>query len=150
MISWNKVITQSDVDSLLEIYGGFHDACIINLNYTSGANVDESLSMIYGAPEDSKVSVVFKRQWKPASVELLFEGMRKMNIAGWQNNYSCDIIHCYLAFHNDLIKGLDQNLIVWADSCSFNPKELPDRKILQEPMTTYIISNSLKWRIIAD
>ena len=147
MSNWYEVINQSDIYYLKEIYGGFHDACIIELRYVSGADVNESLSMGFGTSLDRKLYVIFKRQWKPVKIELLFEGMRQMNIAGWQNNYFCDIYDCYLALHNDLIKGRDDNLIVWADIAGFNPKEIYERNILSEPLTTYIISEKLKWRL---
>jgi len=148
MSNWHDVKNQSDVDYLMEIYGGFHDACIIELRYVSGTDVDENLSIIFGGSSDSKLFVTFKRQWKPVKIELLFEGMRQMHIAGWQENYSCEILDCYLALHNDLKKGRDDNLIVWADNAGFNPKENYGRNILAEPSTTYIISEKLKWQLL--
>jgi hypothetical protein len=147
MSDWNDVKTQADIDYLLDIYGGFHDSCLIELRYVSGADVNEKLSMTLGKSLDSKLFVTFKRQWKPVKIELLFEGMRKMHIAGWRKDYFCDIHDCYLALHNDLIKGVDDNLFVWADNASFNPKGNYERNILAEPSTTYIISEKLKWQL---
>lgn len=112
MSNWYDVSNQSDIDYLNEIYGGFHDACIVELQYISGADVDENLSMRFGESLDRKLLVIFKRQWKPMKIKLLFERMHQMNIAGWQNDYFCDIFDCYLALHNDLIKGRYGNLIV--------------------------------------
>ena len=148
MSNWNDVKNQSDIDFLNESYGGFHDACITELRYISGADVYEDFVIKFGEPIDRKLYVIFKRQWQPIKIELLFEGMRQMNIAGWQNNYSCDIFDCYFALRSDLISGRDENLIVWADNCGFNPKECFERKFLAEPMTTYIISEKLKWRLL--
>lgn len=150
MSIWHDVSNQFDIDYLNEIYGGFHDACITELRYISGAYVDKNLAMGFGESIDRKLFVIFKRQWKPMKIELLFEGMREMNIAGWQNHYFCDIFDCYLALHQDLIKGRDDNLIVWADNAGFNPKEIYERNILSEPLTTYIISEKLKWRLLED
>ena len=150
MNNWYDVNNQSDINYLMETYGGFHDSCITELRYISGADVNDNLSMGFGESLDRKLSIIFKRQWKPVKIELLFEGMRQMNIAGWQNNYFCDIFDCYLAIHNDLVKGRDDNLIVWADNSGFNPKELYERKILSEPLISYIISEKLKWRLLED
>lgn len=147
---WQEINNQADIDYLRKIYGGFHDSCITELQYISGADVDKNLSMGFGDSMDRKLSVKFKRQWKPVELELLFEGMRKMNIAGWQNNYYCEILDCYLKLQNDLIKGLDDNLVVWADDAGFNPKEIFDCNALAEPMMTYIISEKLKWRLLED
>ncbi len=150
MGNWYDVNNQSDIDFLMKIYGGFHDACITELRYIIGADVNENLSMRFGESQDRKLYVIIKRQWNPMKIELLFEGMRQINIAGWQNNYFCDIYDCYLAIHNNLITGRDDNLIVWADSSGFNPKELYDGNILSEPLISYIISEKLKWRLIED
>ncbi len=150
MSDWNDVKNQFDIDDLKQIYGAFHDACIKELRYVSGADVNENLSMGFGESLDRKLFVIFNRQYKPIKIELFFEGMRRMNIAGWQNNYFCDISNCYLALHNDLIKGRDDSLIVWADNSGFNPKVNGERNILSEPLTTYIISEKLKWRLIED
>lgn len=148
--NWHDINSQSDIDFLQKTYGGFHDSCITELRFVSGADVDENLAMGFGASIDRKLYVIFKRQWKPMKIELLFEGMRKANIEGWQNNYLCDIFDSYLAQHNDLIKGRDENLIVWADTVGFNPKVICERNILAEPFTTYIISEKLKWRLLED
>jgi hypothetical protein len=147
---WHEIVNQADIDFLNKSYGGFHDSCITELNYLSGGYVNENLSMGFGDAPDRKVSVILKRQWKPTKLELLFEGMRRMNIAGWQNNSYCEIFACYLKLQNDLIKGRDDNLVVWADDMSFDPKGAFDRKILEEPMVTYIISESLRWRLFED
>ena len=72
--------------------------------------------------------------------------MKNLHIAGWQDHYFCDIFDCYLDFRNDLVKGRDDTLIIWADNESFNPNEENERSILNEPMTTYVIAGSLKWR----
>jgi hypothetical protein len=150
MSIWHELNSQIDIDYLKKTYGGFHDSCITELHYISGADVDESLCMGFGNSKDKKLSVIFKRQWKPIKIELFFEGMRKMNIAGWQKNYYCEILDCYLELQNDLIKGIDDNLVVWADDAGFNPKKIFDRNILHEPMTTYIVSEKLKWRLLED
>ena len=48
--------------------------------------------------------------------------------------------------HNDLIAGLDDDLIVWADNADFNPKGSLERYFLVEPMTSYIVAEELQWR----
>jgi hypothetical protein len=68
--------------------------------------------------------------------------MRNMNIAGWQPNYGGDIYGCYLDIHNDLILGVDYDLIVWADDGGFTPS----RYLLREPLPSFIIAEKLKWR----
>jgi hypothetical protein len=150
MSIWHEINSQIEIDYLMQTYGGFHDSCITELHYVSGADIDESLSMRFGNSKDKKLSVILKRQWKPIKIELYFEGMRKMNIAGWQKNYISEILDCYLKLHNDLVKGDCVNLVVWADDEGFDPKGIIGSDILEEPMSTYIISERLKWRLLED
>jgi len=143
---WNKISNCKDISSLLNYYGGFHDSCIKELRYTSGMGVNDDKAMFMGESKDWQVNITFQRQWSPVAVELRFIGMRAMNIAGWQSNYFGDIFSCYLAMHNDLIAGRDEDLIVWADSAGFNPKDSHERGFLAEPMTSYIVAEELQWR----
>lgn len=148
MHSWHEVETEEDIKRLLEIYGGFHDACLVSLNYKSGAYVDAEQTMHFGLPEERELHVFFHRQWEPREVELCFTGLRKYCIAGWQNNYFCDMFDCYLAIHQDLIAGRDESLIVWADGANFSPKDFVERDILAEPVTSYVIAENLRWRLL--
>ncbi len=111
MSNWSDVNNQAAIENLLRMYGGFHDSCITELRYQSGADVTADLSMRFGNPLDRKLYVILKRQFEPITIELLFEGMRQMNVTGWQMNYFCYILDCYLAFRNDLITGMDENLM---------------------------------------
>ena len=146
MSNWHEVNTIEDIKGLLEYYEGFHDSCIKELRYTSGAWVDNDRTMVFGESKDRQVDIVFQRQWNPITIELRFIGMITMNIAGWQRYYSCDIYDCYLAFHNDLVATLDGNLIIWADNAGFNPKNLLERDILSESQVSFIVAEKLFWR----
>ncbi len=146
MSGWHEIVNAEDINTLQSFYGGFHDSCIKELKYLSGAGVNDKRAMFSGEAKDRIVDVVFQRQGLPITIELRFVGMRKMNIVGWQQNYFCDISDCYLAIHKDLIPGLDDDLIVWADNVGFDPKNVLNRKVLQEPDTSFIVAEKLLWR----
>lgn len=148
MNEWNAVIDDSGIAHLMQSYGHFHDACLTQLCYTSGTYVNEEMAMWFGNPEDSQLSMVFQRQGQPKGIELLFSGMLRMDIAGWQRYYTCDIFNCYLSFHRNLVAGQDDALIVWADNAAFDPKAFVERRILNEPMLSYVIAHTLKWRFV--
>jgi hypothetical protein len=149
MMNWGNIQSNKDIELLMQTYGGFHDSCIKGLSYVSGAGVTEDRTMFFGEEKDRQLSVIFQRQWEPISLEILFIGVRKMCIAGWQSNYGCDIFDCHLAFHHDLITGLDDELLVWADDQSFNPKGNFERNGLAQPMVSYIIAQKAKWRVLS-
>lgn len=43
-MSWNIVRTQDDIDFLLKTSHGFHDSCLVSLQYISGARVMHPVS----------------------------------------------------------------------------------------------------------
>jgi hypothetical protein len=149
-MKWNEVKEQRDIDYLLEEYCGFHDSCLVELNYKSGAYVDKERSMYFGISKERELHMIFQSQCTEIMLELWFTDVKKFHVAGWQEYYSCDIFDCYLEIRNDLIMGRDDNLIVWADTEDFNPKEEVERYILNEPMTTYVIAANLKWRHLSN
>ncbi len=146
--NWNIVSSQEGIDNLQQEYGGFHDACLVKLEYTTGSYVDENRYMGYGTPKQRVLSMTFHSQWSDRPLELQFGGVRKLSIAGWQEDYFCDIFDCYLRFHTDLIPGKEIPLIVWADSASFSPYKDEGGPLLDEPITSYVIAETLKWRYL--
>ncbi|MCQ2446398.1 MAG: hypothetical protein MJ141_05925 [Clostridia bacterium] len=146
MSAWKEIRTESDIDEIMETLCDFHDSCIVSLSYKSGAFVDEERAMHFGSLEDREISVIFHSQWDPKVFELCFTGVRRMHLVGWQDHYFCDIQSAGLSFCNDILPGIKGRLIVWTDYDSFTPSRLEDP--LNEFTNTYIISDSLKWRII--
>lgn len=146
MTDWKEITSQDDIDGLFDIYGGFHDSCIVSVSYKSGAFVDHTQAMHFGDPSERELSVVFHRQWKPQILELCFTGLRQLHLIGWQNQYFCDIFDAHLSFYMGLLPGEPEKVIVWADYSDFNVEKI--NNTLHEPSDTYIIANALKWRII--
>ena len=58
---WNKIVDDKTLINLLEEVGFFHDACLTELRYISGAYVDEDLAM-YPINDKRKVNVFIQRQ----------------------------------------------------------------------------------------
>lgn len=147
MDAWISVKNSEDIDDLLGRYYGFHDSCLVGLEYKTGALVD-GRCMYFGVPEQRELHMVFHSQWEGQPLELCFSGVRSYFIAGYQDRYSCEILDCYLKIHTDLIPGRDEPIFVWADNDCFSPKDTRERHILHEPMTTYVIASQLKWRFL--
>ena len=143
-MEWHRIIDKRDINILMNDYYGFHDSCLVSLNYSSGASVDNNGSMGCGTSEEKELHIFFQSQCVNKVLELSFSHVKNFHIAGWQEHYFCDIFDCYLDFRNDLVKDRDDTLIIWADNESFNPNEENERPILNEPMTTYVIADSLK------
>ena len=150
MNKWTEVRTQMDIDTLLQDYRGFHDSCLVGLNYQSGAFVNEEQFMCFGNPEEKTLHMVFHSQWEKRPLEMCFTGVRCFHIAGWQEHYFNDIFDCCLKICTDLIPGRDGPLFVWADCAGFSPKTALERPVLNEPMISYVIASELKWKFLQE
>ena len=77
-IMWTEINDQSDIDKLLNLYGGFHDSCLRDIYISTREFVDVKLAMHF----DNKLtaSLLFQRQFQPTSVlELKFEDIKQFN-----------------------------------------------------------------------
>lgn len=147
---WTEINDTNDIEHLMEEYGGFHDSCIVSMNYTSGMFVDEKNAMHGSCLIGKKLSLILNSQWgKP--IELLFEGVWKFSVVGWNENCFDDIFDAHLGFHTDLLgRTRDDRLIVWADESDFSPKDYMEEQVISRSgrNLTYVIAEKLKWRYI--
>lgn len=149
---WNEINTAADIEALLIQYAGFHDSCIVSVNYNSGATVDANGTMTYGGIIGHTVNMILHSQWK-GRIELRFTGVRKCNIVGWQDNYFCDIFDAHIAFHTDLLGATrDDRLIVWADCAGFKPEKYTEEKIISPSGRnyTYIVAEKMFWKMLTE
>ena len=58
---WNRIQNQAEADAFLERIGNFHDSCIKELSYVSGAYVDDDLSM-HPVNEQRVLRLILQRQ----------------------------------------------------------------------------------------
>lgn len=147
MTDWKEITSQDDIHELLETYGGFHDSCIVSASYKSGAFVNDMKVKYGGSPSEHELFIVFHSQWNPQILEMCFTGLRQLRLAGWAHNYWCDeILDAYLSFHEGLLPGDPDRVIVWADTYDFDVKNIDNT--IHEPSDTYIVANGLRWRLI--
>lgn len=145
MGKWHYIKEQKDIDLLMETYRDFHDSCIVSLNYRSGDSTEGS-TLFYGLAKDHRLSLIFQSQWEPQTIELEFLGMRQMHLVGWQDNYLDHLEDAYLAFHDKLLPGKPDRVIVWANTEWFDVDKIDNS--ITEPTDTYIVANLLRWRIL--
>ena len=149
---WNEIKNEIVIEDLMNEYSGFHDSCIVSINYHSGSFVDDEGAMVNGGLLEHSIEMILHSQCnKP--IELRFIGVRKWNIVGWEDNCFCDIFGAYLNFHSDILsKTRDDKLIVWADWDSFNPVKYTEETPIPTNgnCSTYVIAEKLFWRIITE
>ncbi len=111
-MEWNSINTKDDIDKLMNVFGNFHDSCIKEVHYISGAYVNKDLEM-NAINKRRNVTVVFQRQESnPSTIEVIFEKISKLNLAPVDERYDCVILDAFM----DIFDGE----IYWADSKNFD------------------------------
>jgi len=105
---WNYVETQSDVDFLLHQAYSFHDSVLKNLEYTSGAYVNDDKVM---SPMNCIRQVIMRIDSQLCQpVEMVFEGVTALNLRPAGDNYSADIFEASLFVKDAAVFFCDEKI----------------------------------------
>lgn len=131
---WHEIRSNEDVKSFMEQIYYFHDSCIKEMRYISGAYVTEKLSM-YPINAKRSLSVIVQRQFEDIPVlELEFAGLDYMNLRPVDPGHTCEILDATL-----LIKG---GRVYWCDLGGLSEDDLDSYN------GTLICAEKLRWRAI--
>ena len=113
---WNEITNQNDLDDFMNLFGDFHDSCLKECRYISGAYVNEDLSM-YPINNKRIFTVIFQRQLiSPSVIEMEFSGLQRLRMNPVDENYTCEIL--------DATMIIIDNYICWYDSVKLSEDEL--------------------------
>ena len=131
-MEWNVIENKEDIQKLLNVFGYFHDGCLREMHLMNNFYVSDSLGMGQG-DEKMKCKILFQRQFRDTSaIEVLFEGIVRMNIVATEENYWGDI------FGATLIER--EGMYYWADIEDWSPDN-PNNEY-----TTWVCARRVKWR----
>lgn len=131
---WNEINDNSDIIKFMDTICSFHDSCIKEIKYLSGAYVDEELSM-YPVNDIKVLKVIIQRQFKDNSmIEMEFEGLKQLQLIPCNDKYTCEIL--------DSTMLLKDNYIYWCDCGGISEMDLDNYK------GTIICALKLRWRSI--
>lgn len=131
---WNEITDDVDKNKFMEMVSYFHDSCIKEAKYISGAYVDEKRSM-YPINNQRRLKVIIQRQSKDASmIELEFEGLKYLKLSPLDCDFTCEILDSTLILHNDSVLWFDEGGLSEADLSAHNG--------------TVVSATKLRWRII--
>lgn len=131
---WNDITNENDLLSFLELTHFFHDSCIKELQYISGAYVDEDLSM-YPLNDQRRLRVVLQQQDEEHSmIELEFNGLKYLKLFPLDDQYTCEILDATLIIKN--------NCVYWADCGGIAIEDIENYD------GTIICAAKLRWRSI--
>lgn len=126
---WNYIEKETDIDNLMITFHGFHDAVLRGLNYVSGSGKAENGGMFI-TDDMRQVSMIFDSDWSK-SIEMVFEGVVKLNLCPAKDNYSSDISIATIEKENEII-------IFYTDT----------KEAVKDYDLTWIKSFGLRWRFI--
>lgn len=130
---WNELNTTKEIKDFMIEVNYFHDSCIKEVKYTSGAYVDKEL---YMQPVNSLrvLSIIIQRQFKENSmIELEFRGLKFFDLYPVGEEYTCEISNSSL-FVKD-------GYIYWCDDDFSSANERRYEK-------TVVCASNLRWRPI--
>jgi len=127
---WNYIETKEDIDFIMKETAGFHDSCIVKLNYTSGSYVNDENAMIC-VDNVRCVTMDFDSQWCNG-IELVFENVISLNLRPSLDNYSSNIYEITL-----FVKDYE---VYFYDSSVGDIDEMYQG--------TWLKSNTLRWRFL--
>lgn len=129
---WNEIVCKKDLDSFMNIMCGFHDSCVKEIKYISGAYVNEKLSM---SPVNSQriLCVIIQRQFEdPSAIEMQFAGLKYLKLFPNGENYTCEILDASMIIKEDCI--------YWCDCGGLSEKDI------KSYTGTTICASKVRWR----
>ena len=130
---WNKINNENDIKLFMNFVYCFHDSCVKEIKYSSGAYVDNDYSMV-PVNNARKLSVIIQSQYEEVkTIEMMFEGLNHLYLAPYDENFTCEIMNSVLLFKDDNI--------CWIDDDSFNNDYTNYNGII-------VSAKSLFWRVV--
>ena len=91
MSTWNEILSEQALTEFAALTGHFHDGCVKELRYISGAYVDANLNM-YPLNDRRALRMVVQCQSKEHPViELEFAGLKSLSLSPVGTDYTCEI-----------------------------------------------------------
>ncbi len=131
---WNEVNNNNDLAVFINKICSFHDSCIKEMKYLSGAYVDDELLM--HAINDRRIlRVIIQRQSEDFStIEMEFEGLKFLKLFPLDENYTCEI--------SDSTMILESDCIYWCDSGNLSVTDFENYR------GTIICASKFRWRSV--
>ena len=131
---WKEIRNKDDAKEFMDMIGYFHDSCVKEMYYYSGAYVKDNLSM-HPVNSQRALRIVIQRQYEEVSmIELEFQGLKIMTLCPPDDYYTCEILDATLEY--------GENGIFW---CDHGNVSVNDPKICNG---TRVLASGLRWRVI--
>lgn len=129
---WNFIRSPEDIRLFMDKLCAFHDSCIKEIQYVSGAYVDDHLSM-HPVNDCRILRVVIQRQSEENSmIEMEFCGLKEFNLRPLDETFTCEISGAVLTVKDgnfcfcdcdSLSDAEDAGIFVRAETLQWRPVE---------------------------
>ncbi len=130
---WNQIRNENDIQEFMNTHYCFHDSCIKELKYLSGAYIKDK--WMHPINDKRILRIIIHGQYDEHSViEMEFGGLKRLNLSPDDEKYSCDIFGVTMLMKDDLI--------YWCDDDNLTIDNIDDYR------GTLICASVLKWRYV--
>lgn len=131
---WNDIRDEKSLEEFMESMDFFHDSCIKEMKYVSGAYVEEDLGM-YPVNDRRILNVIIQRQYEENSmIEMEFSGMKYLQLKPVVEEWTGEI--------HDATMILKEDRVYWCDCWGFT------EETIKEYTGTVICAEKVRWRSV--
>lgn len=131
---WNSISSEEDIFALMDAVYAFHDSCIKEMKYISGAYVDKDLEM-YPVNNLRILKMIIQRQFEnPSVIELEFSGLQYLRLSPRDEGDTCEIL--------DATMLLKDGCVFWCDCGGLTAAEL------EQYSGTVVCASKVRWRAV--
>lgn len=129
---WNEIANEKDLNSFMDTMYGFHDSCLKEIKYISGAYVNKNLGML-PVNKQRILSIIIQRQFEnPSVIEMQFMGLNHLKLFPNDENYTCEILDATMLLKDDCI--------YWCDCGGLSEEDIKNYT------GTTICASKVRWR----
>lgn len=132
---WKEIVNKDDIIRFMDTIMYFHDSCIKELKYESGAYIDDELSM-YPVNDKRILSILIQRQhYEMNIIEMQFIGLKYFKLIPVTEEYTCEILGARMF--------IKDKCVYWCDCEDLSEREVDNYE------GTLICASKLRWRVIS-
>ncbi|HIT34020.1 MAG TPA: hypothetical protein IAC31_05265 [Candidatus Faecousia intestinigallinarum] len=133
--AWREISSAAQAEAFVRQVAGFHDSCVKELHYLSGAYVNADLAM-HPVNESRRLRMVMQQQnGALPAYEMEFSRLLWLKLAPSDEAYTCEILDASLFFQ--------EGQIYWCDCGGLGVEDLTAYS------GTVICAEALRWRPLA-
>lgn len=131
---WHDICSEQDIADLMELVYDFHDSCIKEVKYVSGAYVNHDLDM-HPVNDLRILKMIIQRQFNnPSVIEFEFSGLKYFHLMPYDERYTCEIQDVTMLWKDDCV--------FWCDCGGLTEGEL------ERFSGTVVCAEKARWRAV--